>query len=189
MCTCAGASAGWSASTRRTPSRPTKGRVLRALRLQIESARVDAVAQPGGVGTVVEHVPEMASAAAAQDLGALHEQASVLAGLDVLGDGRLVEAGPSGAGVELRVGAEQLGAATGAVVHPVVLDVHVLARERPLGAVAAEDLVLVGRQALPPLLVSQVNFGRAAHRFAVSCSGDAAINVSGRVLAVTLNER
>ena len=163
------------------------GRALRVLRLQVQSARVDAVAQAGGVRTVVEHVSEVASAAAAQDLGPPHPEAAVLANLDVLRDGRLVEAGPAGAGIELGVGAEQLGATAGAVVHPVVLDVHVLARERPLGAVAAQDLVLVGREALPPLLVSQVNFGRAAHRFAVSCSGGAAVNVSVRVRADKVN--
>src|SRR5690242_2444461 len=66
---------------------------------EVQSARVDAVAQPGWIRAVVEHVPEMASAAAAQDLGAPHPEAAVLADLDVLRHGRLVEARPPGAGI------------------------------------------------------------------------------------------
>ena len=76
---------------------------------------------------------------------------------------RLVEARPPGARIELRVGAEQLGAAAGAAIGAVVLDVDVLAGERALGPVLAQDLVLLGRQALAPLLVGQLNLAIGIH--------------------------
>src|SRR4051812_48323172 len=106
---------------------------LRAL-LQVERAGVDAVALAGRPGAVREHVPQVAAAGAARHLGADHAVAAVLVHLDVRVLPRLGEAGPARAGLELGVGAEQLGAAAGTAVCPVVLHVHVLAGERPLGA-------------------------------------------------------
>ena len=73
--------------------------------------------------------------------------------LDRLGRGRLVEARPAGARVELGVGAEQVVAARRAAVHAVFLAVRVLARERWLGPLPAQDLVLLRRQLPLPLLV------------------------------------
>ena len=74
--------------------------------VELERARVDAVAQAARVArAVVEDVAEVAAAAAADDLGAAHEQRVVRARLDRGGDGRLGEARPAGAGVELGVGA------------------------------------------------------------------------------------
>src|SRR3954447_9863544 len=76
-------------------------------RLERERQRVDAVALPRGAGPIVEDVPEMPAAGAAEDLGAAHEEAVVVSQLDRLGDGRLGEARPACARVELGVGAEQ----------------------------------------------------------------------------------
>ena len=52
------------------------------LRVELQRAAVDAVAQAGRVRAVVEDVAEVGVAAAAVDLGALHEKAAVLLGLD-----------------------------------------------------------------------------------------------------------
>ena len=111
---------------------------------------------PGGVRAVVEHVAEMAAAAGADGLGPHHAVARVGSQLDSLGGGRLVEAGPARSGVELGVGAEQLVAARRAAVHAVFLAVRVLAGERRLGSLPAQDLVLLRRQLPLPLLLGLV---------------------------------
>jgi hypothetical protein len=50
--------------------------LLRAalLLLEFQGCRVDAVAEAGGLGTVLEDVPEMGFAAGAMDFGAPHEE-------------------------------------------------------------------------------------------------------------------
>src|SRR5205823_3717157 len=85
--------------------------------------------------------------------------------LDGLGDGGLVEARPAGAGLELGVRVEQRRATTRAVVHPVVLDVDVLAGERRLGGLLAQHRVLVGRELLTPLLVGLLDLLRVLRHF------------------------
>src|SRR5262249_5031143 len=123
------------------------------LGLELQRQRVDAVALAVRAGAVVEDVPEVPAARAAQDLGATHEEAVVGAQLDGLRDRRLGEARPAGAGVELRVAAEQHGAAARARVVAGLLVVGVLAGERRLGAGAAQHVVLLWRELLTPLLV------------------------------------
>ena len=113
----------------------------------------------------------MPAAVLAEHFGAPHEQAAVLAHLDVLGHRRLVEARPSGARIELGVGAEQLRAAARAPVRAVLLDVDVLTGERPLGAVLAQDLVLLGRKPLSPLIVGELHLAPGVG-FAFGCHGD-----------------
>ena len=105
--------------------------------------------------------------------------------LDVLGHGRLVEARPSGARVELRVGLEQLRAAPGAQIRAVVLHVDVLTGERTLGAVLAEDLVLLGRQPIAPLLIGETDVVPGVC-FAVGCHED---NGSALTACDTVNGR
>src|SRR3954463_6963820 len=123
-------------------------------RIELERARVDAVAETARVTrAVLEHVPEVAAAVAAGDLGATHEQRVVGAGLDRGGDGGLGEAGPAGAGVELGRGREQLRAAARTAVHAVLLDVPVLAGERALRTALAQHLVLLGGELLAPLVI------------------------------------
>src|SRR5436305_816282 len=69
----------------------------------------------------------------------------------------LIEARPAGTGLELRVRAEQLGAAARAAVDAVLLVVHVAAREWRLGALASQHLVLLRCQLLAPLLVGLID--------------------------------
>src|SRR5262249_40581967 len=68
---------------------------------------VDAGAQPGGPGPVLEDVAQVAAALRAGDLGPDHPVGGVrLRVHPAVGDG-LGEAGPAGARVELRLRAEQ----------------------------------------------------------------------------------
>src|SRR5918996_4796219 len=77
------------------------------LGLQLERRRVHAIALPGGLGAVGEHVAEMGIAPAAQHLGAHHEMAAVgLVGHGFLAQ-RREEARPAGAGIELGISIEQ----------------------------------------------------------------------------------
>src|SRR6266487_962879 len=142
-------------SASRAGLRSTAVVLLPACRRGLEGQRagVDAVALPGLGGPVVEDVAQMATAVAADDLGAAHEQAVVRPQLDRLGDRGLVEAGPPGARVELGVGAEQLAAAAGAAVEAVGVVVDVLTGERALGVSLAQHAVLQRGQLLAPLLV------------------------------------
>src|SRR5262249_19987142 len=100
-----------------------------------------------------EDVTQVTVAASAANLGPPHEPAVVHRGRHRLGRDRLVEARPAGSRVELRLRAEQALAAAGAPVHPRLLAVVGLARERPLGAVLAETPVLLRRELGLPLRV------------------------------------
>src|SRR4051812_15925324 len=91
-------------------------------RIELERARVDAVAEAARVTrAVLEHVPEVAAAVAAGDLGAAHEQRVVRAGLDRGGHGGLGEAGPAGGGGGIWGGGEKLRAPPPPAGHTVPL--------------------------------------------------------------------
>src|SRR5918994_625837 len=134
--------------------------------LEIERAGVDAVAEARRVGPVVEHVTEVAAAGRAHDLRARHPVARVRLGDDAVEGGRLEEARPAAARLELRVGAEELRAAARAAVDAVSVLVPVGARERALRPLVAEDLVLLGAQTLAPLRVGQLDLLGHAFRLA-----------------------
>src|SRR5438477_3711950 len=100
----------------------------------------------------------MPATAATDDLGPGHPQASVRTQLDVLSHRRLVEARPTGPGIELGIGAEQVCSAARAAVRAVLLDVPILPGECRLRAVVPQDVVLLRCQTLTPLLVREVSF-------------------------------
>ena len=103
------------ASPSLTPSLPgMTRRRSSSLRLQLQRGRVDAVAQAGRAGAVVEDVAEMAVALRAQHLGADHAVAGIAFLVDMALDRGLGEARPAAAGIELGVGLEQRLAAAGA---------------------------------------------------------------------------
>ena len=74
--------------------------------LKAQCNAVVAVALAGGFGAIAEHMALVAAAAPAVVFSAGHDQLEVHLGLDRLGQG-LPEAGPAGAAVVLRLGAEQ----------------------------------------------------------------------------------
>ena len=118
---------------------------LARLIVEFEGGGVDAVSQAGRGGAVGEDVPEMTAATAAGHLRSNHPVAAVLVLDDLPFGGRLGEAGPAGARVELRVRDEQLRAAAGASVDPRPLLVPVGTREGALRALLPQDVVLLGR--------------------------------------------
>jgi len=101
--------------------------------IQLQGRRVDAVAQAGGPRAVVEDVAQVAAAGRAHDLGPAHEERAVGLGVHRLGGRRLVERGPPGAGLELRVRVEQLRPAPRTPVRAGPMLVPQLPAERPLG--------------------------------------------------------
>ena len=101
---------------------------VRLVLVERQRARVDAVALAGRARPVGEHVPEVPATGGTGDLDAVHSVAVVGVELHVGAVRRLGEARPAGAGIELRVRGEQLGAAPGTAIGAVTLLVHVLAR-------------------------------------------------------------
>src|SRR3989337_789565 len=127
------------------------------LRLELERGAVDAVAQPAlFLRTVGEDVPQVPLAARADDLGANHAVRHVAMLLDraFLRPG---EARPARAAVELGLALEQRLTARGAEILTGRLVLLVLAGERALGAMLAQDAVLLGRQLRAPLGIGKVH--------------------------------
>jgi hypothetical protein len=120
--------------------------------LEIQGRGVDAITQAGRRRPVVGDVAEMGAAATATDLRADHSVTAIGFGIDVaLGD-RLVEARPTGAGIELGLRIEQLLPAADARVNALAVVVPVLAGKDRLGAFAAGNLELLGGQLSSPLI-------------------------------------
>src|SRR5438128_6482827 len=84
---------------------------------------------------------------------------------------RLPEAGPAGAGVELRRGVEQRLPATDTLIDTVFLRVPVRPRECSFGSFLSGDLELFWRQKLPPFLIRLLNF--FGHGYTSSLNGAA----------------
>src|SRR3954468_10421177 len=103
----------------------------------------------GRRGAIREDVTEMAAAVGTMHLGALHAIGTV-DGLLHRARLRVVEARPAGAALELGLGHEQLlPAARAGEGAGALLEVQ-RAASRPLGAVLAHDVELLGRQNLAP---------------------------------------
>src|SRR5262249_12667856 len=80
--------------------------MLRSSRLEFQRDTVDAVAQMGWWGPIVENVAKMAAAAAAMDLVSNHTVASIRLALDRAGQW-IVETWPAGSALELHFGNKQ----------------------------------------------------------------------------------
>src|SRR3981189_672881 len=106
----------------------------------------------GGGGPVLEHMAEMASAAAAMRLDANHPVAGILRGVDGTGLG-IVEARPAGAAFELGLRPEQRLSASGATEGAGALLEIQRATAGRFGAVLAHDLVLFGREQTAPFRI------------------------------------
>src|SRR5262245_17711806 len=91
----------------------------------------------------------MAATAAAMHFGARHAVAAIVGRLDRAGL-RIVEAGPAGAAFEFPLGDKQFLITTRAAECPRAFFVIQRAASRPLGAVLAHDVKLLGRQNLAP---------------------------------------
>src|SRR5689334_16037926 len=130
--------------------RPAPSARLRPRRMEHQREAVHAIAQAGRLRAVVEDVAEMAAAAAAMHLGAQHAEGTVLGGADGVFE-RLVEARPAGPAFELGIGGEQRQVATGAGEDALAMLLEERAGAGALGALLAQDLVLLRRQLRAPL--------------------------------------
>src|SRR4051812_41850597 len=128
-------------------------------RLQLQRGRIDAVAQAGRAGAVLEDMAEMAVALRAQHLGADHAVGDVALLFDMAFECWLGKARPAAAGIEFGIGFEQRLAAAGAGIGALALLMLVLAGERPLGRLLAQHRVLHRRQFLTPLGFALLDLG------------------------------
>src|SRR5467141_5203489 len=118
--------------------------------LECESDAVDAIAQAGRFGAVIEDVTQMAAAAAAVNGGSHHAEARVPGCPDGSLD-RRPEAWPAGSTVEFRGRGEQVEVTARASKVASPLLVQQRAGEGTLGRALAQHGKLVGRQELAPL--------------------------------------
>src|SRR5207249_3345451 len=123
---------------------------------------VDAVAQSSGIRAVREDVAQVAAAGCAENLGPPHSVRGVDARLDAVEGRWLEEARPTGSGVELRLRAEELGAAPGTAVDAGVFGIDIRACERALGAGLTEHVILLRSQTLAPFGVGDGGFAHGS---------------------------
>src|SRR6266550_1587473 len=121
-------------------------------RVEYQRKAVHAVAQAGRLRSVVEDVTEMAAAAAAMNFGPQHPQGPVFG----LADGvleRLIKTRPAGAALEFRLRSEQRQVAAGAGEDALAMLLEQRARSRTLGALLAQDVILLRRQLRAPFRI------------------------------------
>src|SRR4051812_10631165 len=124
-----------------------------SLLLQFQCCRVDAVTLSGRGRPVRKEMAQVATAVGAKNLRPNHSVADVGLRLDRFVRGRRIKGRPAAAGVVLGVRLEQLGTAAGAPISAGLEREVVLAGERRLVSLLAQDPVLLGRQLGPPFLV------------------------------------
>src|SRR6266481_8266209 len=113
---------------------------------------VHAVAQAGRLRSVVENVTEMAAAAAAMNFGPQHPQGPVFGLADRVLE-RLIKTRPAGAALEFRLRSEQRQVAAGAGEDALAMLPEQRARSRTLGALLAQDVLLLRRQLRAPFRI------------------------------------
>src|SRR2546423_4271440 len=143
-------------STARSSASARSSRIRRRLlRREPERHRVHAIALAGRrLRRVGKDVAEMRAAFFAAHLDAQHPVAAIFDALDRLRARRFEEAGPAAVRLELGLAAEELIAAGAAGVDADTMLAEQLAAAGALGAGAAQDRVLLGRELLFPLLVA-----------------------------------
>src|SRR5260221_9359477 len=126
-------------------------------RLQLQRGRIDAIAQAGRAGAVVEDVAEMAAAFRAQYLGADHAVGDVALLVDMAVHRGRGKTRPAAAGIEFCVGFEQRLAAAGTGVGALAVLMLILPGERTLGRLLAQYGILHRREFLAPLGLALVD--------------------------------
>src|SRR5205823_1563902 len=114
------------------------------LGIQFEGGGIDAVAQAGGLRSVLEDVSEMSAARTAHHFRPLHAVAAILFGLDVLFGQRLVETWPACTRFIFRAGIEHRITASDAGVDAGFFRLVIFACERRLGPFIPAHMVLFG---------------------------------------------
>ena len=126
--------------------------VLSAVFYKPKRGGVHAVSQPGGLGSIVEDVPQVSSALGAGDGGANDSEARVVRFGDVFWSNRRPEAGPSSSGIEFGRRVEQRIIAADAAINSPVVQIPVLSRKGHFSIGIAGDVVDISRQLLPPFV-------------------------------------
>lgn len=118
--------------------------------VQPECRGVDAIAQSGGFGAVVEYMAEMRAALLAAYFHAFHAVAVVGARNDVFGQVGLPVARPSGQGIKFCGRIEQCIAAAYATIDALIVAVPICSGESRFGpALAAYPVLLPGKFLFP----------------------------------------
>lgn len=100
--------------------------LFRFVFLEFKADRVDAIALAALVfRAVIEDVAQMAAAVLAIHFGAMHAMRIIRARADIFRDCRISEGWPAALGIEFRIGREQGIAADLAVIHAVLVIIHV----------------------------------------------------------------
>src|SRR6186997_610353 len=110
---------------------------------------VDAIAQTGRLRSVLEDVPHVSAAAAAVDFRARHPERRVLGFANGIVE-RFPEARPAGAALIFGFRGEQRQVAAGAGEDALAFFFQQWARTWPLGAMLAQDLILLRRELRAP---------------------------------------
>src|SRR5467141_3930137 len=113
---------------------------------------VHAVAQAGRLRPIVKDMTEMAAAAAAVNFGPQHPKGAVFGLADGIVE-RLIKTRPAGAALEFRLRGEQRQVAAGAGEDALAMLFQQRARPRTLGALLAQDLILLRGELRAPLRV------------------------------------
>src|SRR3979411_2789598 len=113
---------------------------------------VHAVAQAGRLRPIVKDVTEMAAAAAAVNFSPQHPKGAVLGLADGIVE-RLIKTPPAGAALACRLRGEQRQVAAGAGEDALVMLLEQRARTRALGALLAQDFILLRRQLRAPFRI------------------------------------
>ena len=125
--------------------------------MELQRVAVHAIAQASRLRTVVEDVAEMSAAAATMDLGAQHAEGAVLGRADGILQ-RLVKTWPAGAALEFRLRREQRQVATGAGEDSLAMLLEQRTGPGALGALLAQDLILLRRELGTPFRVGLLDF-------------------------------
>src|SRR5947209_5141543 len=126
--------------------------VFLALGLKAQGGGIDTVTHTGGLPwAVIEEMAQVRAAVFTHNLGARHEERTVLVQLYILSVDRVVEAGPAGTRIKLGVRGEQGLSAGNALVHTFGMIVVQGPRKSPFRALEATDFVLLGGQFLFPV--------------------------------------
>src|SRR4030088_2059730 len=120
--------------------------------MEYQGKAIHAVAQAGRLRPIVEHVTEMATAAAAVNFGPQYPESPVFGPADGVVE-RLVKNRPAGAALEFRLRGEQRQVAAGTGEDALAMFLEQRARSRPLGAFLAQDLILLRRQLRAPFRI------------------------------------
>src|SRR3989344_1007300 len=112
------------------------------LRFKLKTDRIDAVALAGGRRTIVEDVPEMRSAAGADDFRAIHAIRGVFFERDRARE-CLIERRPTGTGIKFRVRYEECVAAGDAFEHALAFLFQEFPGKKRLCPLLAQDGVLL----------------------------------------------